>query len=232
MVTSQRFDTSASGPAAGRVAAAVRTRLYRHGRLVLENFPVADISEHVGDRDCLVWLDLRDPTPGDLDLVGQEFGLHELAVEDAVTRDQRPKLDRYASHLFLSAYAVVPDPAAATLHTSEIAAFVTRNAVITVRTGDGVDIDDVVARWDSSPDLVAHGVGFLVYALLDHIVDGHFAAVQRLDDTIEELEDVLFADDGKRLDTVQRRSYELRKNLVLLRRVVLPMRLAVWRQAL
>ena len=224
MVTSQRFDTSASGPAAGRVAAAVRTRLYRHGRLVLENFPVAEISERLGDRDCLVWLDLRDPTPGDLDLVGQEFGLHELAVEDAVTRDQRPKLDRYASHLFLSAYAVVLDPAAATLHTSEIAAFVTRNAVITVRTGDGVDIDDVVARWDSSPDLVAHGVGFLVYALLDHIVDGHFAAVQRLDDTIEELEDVLFADDGKRLDTVQRRSYELRKNLVLLRRVVLPMR--------
>lgn len=224
MVMSQRSDTSSRVPATGRVAAVVRTRLYRHGRLVLENFPVAEISEHVGDRDCLVWLDLRDPTPGDLDLVGQEFGLHELAVEDAVTRDQRPKLDRYATHLFLSAYAVVPEPAAARLRTSEIAVFATRNAVITVRTGDDIGIDDVVARWDSSPDLVAHGVGFLLYALLDHIVDGHFAAVQRLDDSIEELEDALFADDAKRLDTVQRRSFELRKNLVLLRRVVLPMR--------
>ena len=218
------MDTSVHMRTSGPGTAGVRTRLYRHGRLVLRNFPVAEISEHLGDRDCLVWLDLCDPTPGDLDLVGQEFGLHELAVEDAVTRDQRPKLDRYATHLFLSSYAVVLDPAATRLHTSEIAVFATRNAVITVRTGDGVGIDDVVARWDSSPDLVAHGVGFLLYALLDHIVDGHFAAVQRLDDSIEELEDVLFADDRKQLDTVQRRSFELRKNLVLLRRVVLPMR--------
>jgi magnesium transporter len=224
MVTSQWRDTSPGAHAAGRIVAAVRTRLYRHGRLAMENFPVSEISEHLGAEDCLVWLDLRDPTPEDFELVGQEFGLHELAVEDALTRDQRPKVDRYATHLFLSAYGVVLEPGATRLDTSEIGVFVTRNAVITVRTGDAVDIEEVVARWDSSPDLVAHGVGFLLYALLDHVVDGHFAAVQRLDDGIEELEDALFADDRRRLDTVQRRSFELRKNLVLLRRVVLPMR--------
>jgi magnesium transporter len=224
MVMSRQRDTPSGVPPAERVDCAIRTRLYRHGRLVRENFPVADISEHLGDEDCLVWLDLCDPTPNDFDVVGREFGLHELAVEDALTRDQRPKLDRYATHLFLSAYAVTLDPATAKLDTSEIAVFVTRNAVITVRAGSGPGIDDVITRWDSSPDLVVHGVGFLLYALLDHIVDGHFAAVQLLDDGIEELEDTLFADDRQVLDSVQRRSFELRKNLVLLRRVVLPMR--------
>lgn len=220
MVMWQRQDV----PAAPSSASAIRTRLYRHGKRMLEDFPVSEVSDHLGDRDCLVWLDLCDPTPGDFELVGEEFGLHELAVEDALSRDQRPKVDRYATHLFLSAYSVVPDTAAGRLETSEVAVFVMRNAMITVRASDGDDMADVLARWDSSPDLVAHGVGFLLYALLDHIVDGHFAAVQQLDDGIEELEDVLFAEDRKRLDVVHRRSFELRKNLVLLRRVALPMR--------
>src|SRR5690349_11012831 len=102
MVMSRQRDAPSGVPPAERVDCAIRTRLYRHGRLVRENFPVADISEHLGDVDCLVWLDLCDPTPHDFGVVGQEFGLHELAVEDALTREQRPKLDRYATHLFLS----------------------------------------------------------------------------------------------------------------------------------
>jgi len=224
MTTSQRPDTTSGVSPAGRVDGAARTRLYRDGRLVLADFPVADISAHLGDRGCLIWLDLCNPTPHDFDVIGQEFGLHELAVEDALAQQQRPKLDRYATHLFLSAYAVTLDPDTGRLDAGEIAVFVTRTALITVRTSDGFDIDGVVARWDSSPDLVAHGVGFLLYALLDHIVDGHFAAVQRLDDGIEELEDLLFAEGREQLHAVQRRSFELRKNLVLLRRVVLPMR--------
>jgi magnesium transporter len=224
VTTSQWPDTVPGAPQAERLDGTAHNRLYRDGRLALENFPVADISEHLGDHGCLVWLDLCNPTPHDFQVLGAEFGLHELAVEDALTQQQRPKLDRYATHLFLSAYAVALDPATGKLDASEIAVFVTRTALITVRTSDRFGIDTVVARWDSSPDLIAHGVGFLLYALLDHIVDGHFAAVQRLDDDIEELEDLLFADDRQQLHAVQRRSFELRKNLVLLRRIVLPMR--------
>jgi magnesium transporter len=96
--------------------------------------------------------------------------------------------------------------------------------LITVRKTEGFDMDGVVARWDASPDLIGHGVGFLLYALLDHIIDGHFVAVQTLDDGIEQLEDLLFAEDRQALHAVQRRSFALRKSLVLLRRVVLPMR--------
>jgi magnesium transporter len=81
----------------------------------------------------------------------------------------------------------------------------------------------VLEYWDASPDLAGSGVGYLLYGLLDHVVDGHFAAVQAMDDTIEDLENRLFSDRPQDKD-VQRRSFELRKSLVMLRRVVLPMR--------
>ena len=201
-----------------------RTRLYRNGTLELEGFPVADISEHLKDPATVVWLDLRDPDRDDLNVLRDEFGLHEVAVEDALLLHERPKLDRYRHHLFLACYAVHLDPATGELAMSEIAAFITPRALITVRKDDGLDIGAVVSYWDASPDLAEYGVGFLLYGLLDLVVDGHFAAVQVLDDAIEGLEDRLFADDRKLDKEVQRRSFELRKSLVILRRVVLPMR--------
>ena len=201
-----------------------RTRLYRNGTLELEGFPIADISEHLKDPATVVWLDLRDPDREDLNVLRDEFGLHEVAVEDALLLHERPKLDRYLHHLFLACYAVHLDPATGELAMSEIAAFITSRALITVRKDDGLDIGAVVGYWDASPDLAEYGVGFLLYGLLDNVVDGHFAAVQVLDDAIEGLEDRLFADDRKLDHEVQRRSFELRKSLVILRRVVLPMR--------
>ena len=200
-----------------------RTRLYRDGRLELEGFPVADISDYLGDEAVTIWLDLRDPDDGDLAVLSEEFGLHPLAVEDAVHERQRPKLDRYTSHLFLTAYGARLDAATGELATSELAAFVTSRALITVRKDDGLDIGAVVDRWDASLDLARFGVGYLLHGLLDYIVDGHFEAVQSLDDAVESLEDDLFADNSQTLD-VQRRSFELRKSLVLLRRIVIPMR--------
>src|SRR5450432_3942211 len=200
-----------------------RTRLYRRGELELEGFPVADISEHLKHDSAVVWLDLRDPDREDLAVLSAEFGLHPVAVEDAVHDHERSKLDRYRSHLFLAAYAVQLDTATGELATSELAAFVTPRALITVRKDDGLDIGAVVSYWDASPDLAGAGVGFLLHGLIDNVVDGHFAAVQALDDTIESLEDQLFDERSKGTE-VQRRSFELRKSLVLLRRVVLPMR--------
>jgi magnesium transporter len=100
---------------------------------------------------------------------------------------------------------------------------VTERALVTVRKDDGFDLEAVVARWDSSPDLAKYGVAFLLHGLLDYLVDGYFEAVQSLDDEIEDLEEQLFLPSGKQ-ELVQRRSFDLRKSLVLLRRVVLPMR--------
>jgi magnesium transporter len=215
-----------STPTAGDTPTATptRTRLYRDGTLLLTDFPVAAISDHLNVQGSVIWLDLCGPTQADFDMIGDEFGLHELAIEDALHASERPKLDRYASHLFLDAYAIDPHTATGRLAVSEIAAFLTPQALITVRKDERFDITAVTARWDASPDLARHGVGFLLHGLLDHLVDGHFAAVQSLDESIEQLEDSLFDEGRRRIQAVQRDSFQLRKNLVLLRRVVLPMR--------
>ncbi len=202
-----------------------RTRLYRNGVLEKENFPVADISECVNDPGAVVWLDIctvDDETS--LDDVEEEFGLHALAVEDASHERQRPKLDHYATHLFLSAYAIAMDPETSNLDSSELAIFVMRNALITVRKDRKFDMDEVVKRWDAAPDLIKQGAGFLLYGVLDYIVDGQFKAVQDLDERIESLQDDLFDDSRDRVREVQRKSFELRRDLILLRRFVLPMR--------
>jgi magnesium transporter len=199
-----------------------RTRLYRDGRLELEGFPVADISGYLANESVTIWLDLRDPEHDDLAVLSEEFGLHPLAVEAVMRRGQRPKVDRYRSHLFLIAYDARLDTSTGELVTSEIAAFITSQALIAVRKDDGLDIGEVIAHWDENPDLAKFGVGYLLYGLLDHIIDGQFEAVQSLDDYMEELDDRLFDEIPWGLQ-VQRRSFQLRKSLVLLRRIVNPM---------
>lgn len=201
-----------------------RTRLYRDGRLVEEGFAVEKISDHLGDSRSTVWLDLRGPDQEDLSVLQEEFGLHPVAIEDALVARERPKIDRYQTHLFLTAYGARLDLATGELATSELAAFILPQALITIRKDDGLDIGKVVDHWDASSDLARFGVGYLVHGLLDYIVDGHFETVQSLDDAVEGLEDDLFSPSSVKDLQVQRRSFELRKSLVLLRRVVLPMR--------
>jgi magnesium transporter len=205
-------------------ACQARTRLYENGRLADQGFPVSRISDHLADGKGAVWLDLRDPSHEDLLVLQDEFGLHPVAIEDAVVDRERPKVDRYDTHLFITCYSARLDKTTGELATSELAVFVLPRALITIRKDDGLDIGKVVDRWDSSPDLAGFGVGFLLHGLLDYIVDGHFEAVQSLDDSVEELEDNLFAPAPARDMNVHRRSFELRKSLVVLRRIVLPMR--------
>jgi magnesium transporter len=200
-----------------------RTRLYRNGVLAAEGFPVAEVSDHLADESAVVWFDLCEPAEEDLAAISEELGLHELAVEDAVHEHQRPKLDRYKSHLFITAYSVNLNTTTGELDSHEVAAFVTRNALVTVRKTPDFDIGEVVRRWDDSLDGLKFGTGYLLHGLLDYVVDTHFEAVQSLDSQIEALEDQLFEDNPRDKD-VQRRTFELRKSLVLLRRIVLPMR--------
>jgi magnesium transporter len=199
------------------------TRLYRDGVLTLENFAPADISDHLEHPDSVVWFDLCSPTAEELAMLAEEFSLHDLAVEDAITqRQQRPKLDHYDSHLFISARTAELDEVTGEIRTCEVAMFVTRQALITVRENEGFDIGAVVSRWDGLKDVPA-SVGFLLHGVLDYVVDTHFVVVEKLDDAMESVEDMLFDETPK--DTqVHRRSFELRKSLVLLRRVSLPMR--------
>jgi magnesium transporter len=200
-----------------------RTRLYRNGVLEAEGFPITEVSDHLADPACTVWFDLCRPTADDLHAISEELGLHALAVEDATNEHERPKLDRYDTHLFTTAYSVRLDVASGQLTTGEVAAFITANALVTVRRDERFDIEAVVKRWDGSPDLAKYGVSYLLHGLLDHVVDSHFDAVQSMDGQIEALQDELFEERPTDKD-MQRRTFELRKSLVLLRRIVLPMR--------
>ncbi|MCW2716176.1 MAG: CorA-like magnesium transport protein [Frankiales bacterium] len=199
------------------------TRLYRAGVLVAEGFPVEDISVHLAEPDTVVWLDLLQPSLADMDVLIEEFGLHPLAIEDALHDHQRPKLDRYDDHAFLAAYAVSCSPGESLLRTAEVAAFLTPRALITVRKDRMLQLEPLLARWDGARELAASGVAYLAHGLVDHLVDGHSAAVEVLDDEAEDLEDLLFSD-GSQGGDLQRRSFELRKALTSLRRAVLPMR--------
>jgi magnesium transporter len=198
-------------------------RVYEAGVLTGEGGRLEDLSETLDRPDTYVWVDLSAPNVHDLTVIADELGLHRLAVADALASHQRPKLDRYSTHEFLNMYAVRLDPVSGVLQQSELSAFITPRALVTVRKDDSLDMDAVVRNWDDSTDLAGSGVGYLLYGLIDYIVDGHFAAVQQLDEEIEALEDLLFAE-GTRDTDLQRRSFALRKSLVLLRRVVLPMR--------
>jgi magnesium transporter len=202
------------------------TRVYRKGILDAEGFPVADVSEYLVDPDTVVWVDLSGPTKEELHELAAELGLHELAVEDALEPHQRPKLDRYATHLFLSCHAVRVDVQAGRLDETEIDAFINERWLITVRENDRFQIDPVFERCDRSPDLAVFGVGFLLYALLDVIVDSYFDTVQAFDEYYEEVSDGIFAD--RPLDPAQQRHwFDMRRAMVRFHRLVVPMREAI-----
>jgi magnesium transporter len=213
-----------------------RGRVWRAGK-PQDDFEFAAISDYLVEKDTLVWADIYDPDHAALADLAQEIGLNDWAVEDAVAEAERTKASVYKTHTFFTVYAVEPaepaDDTQSTLSTHRISAFVLPQGLVTVRlspTGSspvaslapGFDIDAVSQRFDELGGQ-EYGVGALVHGLLDVVVDGHFAAVQCLDDAIESLEDDLFAD-GSPKSGLQRRTFRLRKDLVELRRVVLPMR--------
>jgi magnesium transporter len=202
------------------------TRVYRKGVLEADGFPVADVSEYLAEPDTVVWVDLCGPSKEQLHELADELSLHELAVEDALSPHQRPKLDRYATHLFMSTHAIRVDVEGATLDETEIDAFINERWLITVRKDDTFPIDPVLERWDRSPDLAVHGVSFLLYGLLDVIVDTYFDAVQSFDEYYEEVSDGIFAE--RPLDPSQQRHwFEMRRAMVRFHRLVVPMREAI-----
>ena len=199
------------------------TRVYRNGVLEAEGFEPARISDYLDEPDTVVWLDVCRPTPDDLAVVADELGLHPLAREDATGRAQRPKVEPYADHHFLVAYAAAYDRESRELTTSDIDVFFGSRWLLTVRKEPVFDIAPVVAQWDDTAALAKHGTAFLLHGLLDVVVEGHFAVIESLDDEIEDIEERLFGAEPAGIDA-QRQTFALRKALVALRRIVLPMR--------
>jgi len=198
-------------------------RLYENGKVIAEGFTAVEapglLHEHP---EAVLWLDLFDPDTADLQAVGADFHLHPLAIEDAVLDHERPKLERYPGHLFLNVYAVDIATDASQFGKTEVSAFVTDRALITVRKSPS-DTARFVQRWDADASLAAKGgVAFLLYGLLDVVVDGHFAAAQRLDGGMDGVEDQLL-EEGGAPRPVRRHAIAVRKTVAALRRAVAPM---------
>ena len=203
----------------------VRGRVWRKGK-PQDDFEFSAISDYLAEDDALVWCDLCEPDHAKLADLATELGLNAWAVEDAVADAERTKAVIYRTHTFFTVYNVAvvhpDDDAKSCLDIHRISGFVLPRGLITVRLSPHLDVDAVSERFDELGGQ-EYGVGSLVHGLLDYIVDGHFEAVQSLDESIESLEDDLFENTVPR-GGLQRKTFRLRKDLVELRRVVLPMR--------
>jgi magnesium transporter len=200
----------------------VHTRAWRGSEVVASDFPLAEVSDHLGTEDEIVWVDLCAPDADDVHALAEELSLHELAVEDALSEHQRPKLDRYATHLFVTAHAIWW-PEGGPFDATEVDCFVGPRWLITVRKNERFELQPLLDRWDQSRHLVPHGVSYLLYTVLDLIVDGYFDCITAFDDYYDHVSEGLFADEP--LDPRQQRDwFDTRRDLVKFHRLVAPMR--------
>jgi magnesium transporter len=165
---------------------------YQGGKRREGELPMQRAGEAAAEDGAFVWLGLVEPSPEEFDAIAAEFNLHELAVEDAVGAHQRPKVEEYDGTLLVvvkTARYVDPDEV---IEVGEISIFVDPNFVITVRHGEG-ELTPVRERLDARPDLLEHGPGAVLYAILDHIVDRYVEAAHGFDNDVREVELQVFS---------------------------------------
>ena len=182
---------------------------------------IPDISEVLREPGRFVWVGLHEPEAEMLAEIQQEFSLHDLAVEDAAHAHQRPKLERYGNSIFVVLRTVHIDQATGGIDYGETHIFVGANYVVSVRHGGSLPYGDVRTRCEATPDLLIKGPGFVLYALMDFIVDQYFPLVDRFEDKLGELEDDIFRQTLTRETT--ERIYQLKRDLLEVKRAVAPL---------
>jgi len=200
---------------------------YEQGRKIAD-IPVADVSEYVHRPDCFVWVALFEPTQAELDEIADEFGLHELAVEDARKGHQRPKIEEYGDSLFAVLHPVELvklEDGTDDLRIGEVSVFVGKNYVLTVRHRTQLGFAAVRARTEREPELLRHGAGFVLYALIDNVVDRYFPVLDQLETRLEASEEQLFASASSRGKIEE--LYVIKRQLMTLKHVVTPLMEAV-----
>jgi magnesium transporter len=193
---------------------------YAEGQRV-RDVAIPDISEALKEAGVFVWIGLHDPSPELLQQIQMEFGLHDLAVEDAQAAHQRPKLEQYGDSIFVVLRPAILSADQQRIELGETHLFVGPRYVVSIRHGDTPGYAAVRARCESTPGLLAKGPGFVLYAVMDFVVDHYFPVLETLGDQLEMLEDEIFSETFNRR-TVQR-IYDLKRNLVEIKRAVSPL---------
>ncbi|MDQ0569229.1 magnesium transporter [Variovorax paradoxus] len=189
----------------------------------LADIPVEDISEYIVRPGCFVWVALSDATPEELTQMQHEFNLHPLAVEDAHHGHQRPKVEEYGDSLFVVMHLVEPSPEGEhCVNVGEVDVFVGKNYVLSVRNRSQQGFLGVRERCEREPELLRNGAGFVLYALMDAVVDRYFPVIDALEVELESIEQQIFTQGGAARDKIKQ-LYDLKRRSMILKRAVAPL---------
>jgi len=177
------------------------------------------VSDVLESGEGFVWLGLLEPEPELLEQLGEEFGLHELAIEDAHKAHQRPKVELFENTLFIAVHTV--QRVEEKVHFGETHLFLGERFLITVRHGSSLSYEPARARCERDPEYLAAGPSFGLYAVLDQIVDNYFPIVDGFRASLDDLERDIFNEDFRR-DTIER-LYQMKRELTRLRLAVAPL---------
>jgi magnesium transporter len=211
---------AAALPAADRPPGVVNCVAYADGRRIGE-VDLEDISEILRFEGQFIWIGLVEPSEELLRIAQEEFELHDLAIEDAHRAHQRPKLEEYGQSIFVVLRTVQRHPETKELEFGETHVFVGPRYVVSIRHGSNYSYADVRARCESSPQYLKQGPAFVLYAIMDFVVDKYFPIVADLEDDLEALEEQIFAEAATRSATEQ--IYHLKRDLMHMKRAVLPL---------
>lgn len=187
----------------------------------LADIPIENISDHISKPDCFVWVALKDPGHDELELMQDEFGLHELAVEDARKGHQRPKIEEYGDSLFVVLHKLQINEAG-DMELGEVNIFAGKNYILSVRNSVQQGFHDVRMRCEREPHLLKHGSGFVLYALMDNVVDSYFPLLNLLEAELEEVEERIFEKKAS-ARLIMEDLYTLKRRLTLLHHTTAPL---------
>lgn len=185
----------------------------------LADLPVEEISDYLARPGCFVWVALRDATPQELDQMKEEFDLHELAVEDARHGHQRPKIEEYGDSVFAVMHLL--ELVNGEFNVGEVNVFVGSNYILSVRNRSAQHFLGVRERCEREPQLLRQGASFVLYALMDAVVDRYFPIMDGLESELEEIEVQIFAKGAARTNI--ERLYELKRKITFLKHAVAPL---------
>ena len=191
---------------------------YQNGRK-LADISVNEIHLYVNEPDCFVWVALLDPEPAEIEVMQREFGLHELAVEDTQHGHQRPKIEEYGDSLFVALHMIEAE--GEDLIAGEVNIFVDVNYVLSVRRRARRGFADVRALCEREPELLRHGAGYVLYALMDAVVDRYFPILDGLETELESIEERIFANQTTRANIEA--LYDLKHKLMVLKHATEPL---------
>src|SRR6185437_9506434 len=197
----------------------LKCAVYENGRKVAD-IAGSEIHSYVCRPGCFVWVAMRDRDIALLEEMRDQFNLHPLAVEDAQQGHQRPKIEEYGDSLFVVLHMIEcgnPD-----LQVGEVDIFAGPNYILSVRSGVEKGFDDVRTRAEAEPEMLRQGSCYVLYALMDAVVDRYFPILDQLEDQLEEIEKRVFTEDGDSRANI-RALYELKQRLMTLKHAVAPL---------